>query len=264
MKKQYFFITFLLILNTLFSQNFDRNGNIIELSGLSFEENIIKDFSFDGNKLIFRNYDLGLSEKSYIIESYDFTYTMDNNLTFLLLNNTESFLCLSNEDLCILYDRKSKNPLYIGSCFTEFLGFLSGKNIEASTELVEGQKTYKGSNLCNLTLSSPWVEASKGYGIGDYVIFEPDASYLYFLNGYVSFEKPYLYTANSRVKKVRLSFLDDDSKQSLIVEIKDTPNPQKIGFGFRTKGRVKLEIMDVYPGEKYQDTCINGILLRKY
>ena len=264
MKKIIIYFVFILLGINSFAQNFNNMGDIIELSGLTYEENIIKDFSFGKKKLIFRNYDLGQKEKNYITKSYNLVYSTNNHLTFLLLDNKESLLCLANEDLCILYDKNSPEPICVGSNFTEFLGFLSDKDIEVSTELIEGDKKYGGSNLCNLTLSSPWVESSHGYGVGDYIVFEPNSSFLYFLNGYVSFEKPYLYTANSRVKKIKISFIDDNNIQPKVVELNDTPNPQKISFGFKTKGKIKMEILDIYPGEKYQDTCINGIIIRKY
>ena len=264
MKKIVIFLCIFLFGTFLFSQSFSKVGDIIELSGLSYEENLIKDFSFENNYLLFRNYDLGLPENKYIIQSYNFTYSTINKLTFLKLDDEDSFLCLANEDLCILYDKNSLEPKYIGSSFTEFFNTLSDKNIEASSELTEGKKIYKASNLCDLKLASPWVESSRGFGIGEYIIFEASASYIYFLNGYVSFDKPYLYTANSRVKKIKLSFLDENNRQPLIVDIKDTPNPQKISFGFRSKGKIKMEILDVYPGDKYQDTCINSIILRIY
>ena len=257
-----FLVSFLF--NCTFTQNFDKDGNIIDLSGLFYREDIIKEFAFKDNTLVFWDLNSGREENSYVIKSYDFTYENINNLTFLLLDNKESLLCLANEDMCILYDKNSNNPLCIGTHFTELQSFLRKENITASSELIEGKTVYGAGNLANLALSSPWVEASKGYGIGDYIIFEPNCSHLYFLNGYVSFEKPYLYTANSRVKKIKLSFLDAPDQQPMIVEIKDTPNPQKISFGFRSKGKIKMEILEVYPGEKYQDTCINGIFLKIY
>ena len=85
-----------------------------------------------------------------------------------------------------------------------------------------------------------------------------------FFNGFISFEKPYLYNANSRIKKILLSFPDEIDRTPITVELEDTPNPQKINLGFRCKSLIKIKILEVYNGNKYDDACLHGILLKVY
>jgi len=43
--------------------------------------------------------------------------------------------------------------------------------------------------------------------------------------------------------------------------VEDTPNPQHIDFKGHDGHTLKLIINDVYPGLKWEDTCINAIIL---
>ena len=77
----------------------------------------------------------------------------------------------------------------------------------------------------------------------------------------MTYNKPYLYKQNSRPKKIRLTA---ESLFSIEVDLIDTPNFQTIIFPVRLKNEIlKLEILEVYPGTKYEDTCINAILFEK-
>jgi hypothetical protein len=55
------------------------------------------------------------------------------------------------------------------------------------------------------------------------------------------------------------------NKFSIVVELKDTPHYQEIKFPSVIDGNdtLVLEILDVYPGIKYDDTCINTILFEQ-
>ncbi|MBN2617209.1 MAG: hypothetical protein JXR64_02720 [Spirochaetales bacterium] len=80
---------------------------------------------------------------------------------------------------------------------------------------------------------------------------------MYFFNGFVSFEKPNLYEENSRVKKIKVT--DTISSKFIIFNIDDTPNPQLLKLGELKEWELSIEILDVYKGTKYSDTCINAI-----
>ena len=82
------------------------------------------------------------------------------------------------------------------------------------------------------------------------------------LNGFQS-EKKYLYEQNSRVKKIEITNLDTNIKS--IYEIKDSAEKQKIELQKKTNsanqvGRYAIKILDVYPGTKYKDLCIQTII----
>ena len=119
---------------------------------------------------------------------------------------------------------------------------------------------YKPENLLNYNLDSPWVEGVAGYGIGEKITFESKRGRGLVIGiGYVSFEKPFLYEKNSRPKSVKLTL--KDKNLSKVYELKDTPNPQTLLFPYaeRYEGKVELEILDVYKGVAWDDTCINFI-----
>ena len=80
--------------------------------------------------------------------------------------------------------------------------------------------------------------------------------YLLIINGYISFQKPYLYEQNARIKKIKITGLQ--SNRTEILEVLDTPHPQSVDISFLndTEG-FSVEIVDVYPGTKYEDTCIH-------
>ena len=83
---------------------------------------------------------------------------------------------------------------------------------------------------------------------------------IFISSGFVSFSNPNLYTDNSRIRSIRLS---DNSGNSRIVELLDTPHFQPISLsGIGSSGEssaITLEILDVYPGTRYRHTCVNSI-----
>ena len=62
------------------------------------------------------------------------------------------------------------------------------------------------------------------------------------------------------MKIILESFLDNPKLNDIVVELEDTPNPQKVSLGTSFYGKLRLEILEVYPGIKYEDTCITNIL----
>ena len=83
------------------------------------------------------------------------------------------------------------------------------------------------------------------------------------MNGYISFDKPYLYEQNSRVKQIRITGLE--SNKSEILTVLDTPHPQTVDISFLddTEG-FSVEIVDIYKGKKYADTCIQYLVPYEY
>ena len=86
-------------------------------------------------------------------------------------------------------------------------------------------------------------------------------------NGFISPDKEHLYLQNSRARNIRITYGD----ASFVTELKDTGNYQVIKlpktfetFGterdFSSKGEMKIEILDFYPGSKYSDVVISAIM----
>ncbi|MEA4962438.1 DUF5050 domain-containing protein [Lutispora sp.] len=125
-----------------------------------------------------------------------------------------------------------------------------------------------------------WVEGAKGSGIGEWIKLESgriDANGkktamtqtingIQILNGHIKSKE--LYFANNRVKKIQIEFSDGSS---IIKELDDEFAEYDKSFGeyFGVQeiffdreidtDYIKISILDVYRGNKYDDTCISGI-----
>ncbi len=134
----------------------------------------------------------------------------------------------------------------------------------ASSYLIERNATYWPENL-STEAGLPWASAN-GYGINDTIkIITPAKKglQLALYNGYQSTERPDLYTANSRVKKIRIKNCRNDKTKDVILQ--DTTDEQIIflnELNINTNSYITLEItiLEVYQGEKYEDLCIQAII----
>ena len=155
--------------------------------------------------------------------------------------------------------------------------FNNGNNIEAykaSSYLKEGKTSYDAENTAKIynmmtkreiaSWSSqirPWVEGKKGDGIGE--SFEFDTTFpkgglpldIRILNGYVDPLKPHLFKENNRIKK---ALLETDTGIKKEFKFRDEVEFTQIILPSDVK-HIKLTILEVYKGTKYQDTCITAV-----
>jgi hypothetical protein len=199
-----------------------------------------------------------------------FSLIQDDGITFIDVNYqnnlTEKYLILSNEHICFVYDKNGRRIFRgayggyrTGATRSEFI-FDGPETVVASSYLKEGEISYIAENIGkNNIIGHPWVEGVNGNGIDENLLLKHTGAKAIFISiGFVSYKKPYLYKQNSRPKKIRLSV---ESIFSIEIDLDDTPNFQTIILPKRLKDEIlKLEIIDVYPGTKYEDTCINAIL----
>ena len=154
--------------------------------------------------------------------------------------------------------------------------------IVSSTLPAAGSFNYGKGSMRDNDLRTAWAEGAKGPGIGETIIFEPKDAYvteIALLNGFVSNEA--LYYANARIKKLRVEVEcgegaeESERHQTQEIILPDRPykdlNPRfpfafvdwvvqhPSGDGFIQK--VKLTILDVYPGRKYQDTAVTELYI---
>jgi hypothetical protein len=107
-------------------------------------------------------------------------------------------------------------------------------------------------------LDRPWVEGVPGQGIGETIeVKAPLAHLLVISNGYVSYDKPYLYAYNSRLKKIRIDDLTNGRVYHFTLA--DTPCPQHIRLPEHSI-YVRITIEEVYAGTRWEDTCVNFIV----
>jgi hypothetical protein len=225
-------------------------------------------FSFKDNKITF--WEAGTlkdAEKNFIG-----TYYLENvnHINYINIqwdnNQSEKYLILYNNNLCYLY--KNDGYMYFrgfrvtNAAPGEFCFTVNYDNvqIESSSFLIEHNIKYSTENL-NDKIGICWAEGVSGNGINETLYIKMNgANSLHISTGFVSFNKPYLFKENSRPRKIELSV---DNKYSIIINLDDTPNFQTIKLPEELKKDeiLRMKILEVYPGTKYEDTCINMILL---
>ena len=142
--------------------------------------------------------------------------------------------------------------------------------------------SYLPENAHDNSYESAWVEGVEGYGTGEYLTYyfsqtAPRVTTVIIANGYVKTEKAY--RDNSRVKKLKMYI---NEKPFAILNLEDRRSEQI--FEFDPIGRkrpdyeyndpkweywhelsklpkwtLKFEIIDVYKGDKYDDTVISEL-----
>ena len=266
MRRRIFVFTLLFLSSITFCQNFTESGEILTLDGLSYASDLLNEIVFKEGEISLIKYEGYFEEEEHIILNDKYDIEKKDNMTFLHLKNKNIILlCLANDDILLLYDKNMSSPFFFGFSSMRGLELINQLNsITASSELVENGYVYSANNLGNFNLSEPWVEGVPGNGEGEYITFSGNCTYIYLFNGYVSYSKPYLYERNSRIKKIKITTTTGNGTKVFFFNLFDTPNPQKINLGERVTDDIKLEILEVYSGSKYQDTCLNALLFRIY
>lgn len=134
----------------------------------------------------------------------------------------------------------------------------------ATSALREGNIIYSASNL-STSDGNPWASAN-GYGINDKIrikMFSRSEQSLVVYNGFQSKEKPYLYSQNSRLKRIRICNSLLNKKKE--IKLQDTKDAQEIDINdlLENAGEIinlEIEVLEVFAGDKYTDLCIQAIL----
>ena len=136
--------------------------------------------------------------------------------------------------------------------------------ITASSRLAsQGANNYNEKNLHDFHANTPWVEGVQGYGIGEWVEYtfkaqNPRITTIIILNGYNKSESAW--KNNSRVKKLKLYI---KGKPIAILNLEDTRCTQFFEIDPVTDANkewtMRFEIVDVYKGDKWDDTAISEI-----
>ncbi|MCF8415167.1 MAG: hypothetical protein K9G40_02900 [Crocinitomicaceae bacterium] len=141
----------------------------------------------------------------------------------------------------------------------------------ASSELVGGK--YSANNIHDLNYKTAWVEGVAGQGIGEKITYDfppenPRITKIIIVNGYV--KSPKAWTENSRVKKLKMYV---NGKPFALLELANSKQEQSFSFTplgvadrkdydklrILPRWTITFEIMEVYPGSKYEDTAITEI-----
>ena len=143
--------------------------------------------------------------------------------------------------------------------------YSSANNIVASSALkAQGSKSYKASNIFDRDPETAWVEGVKGHGIGQWIELKNvsvrqdgiwcGVDWISILNGYVKSDKAW--RENGRVKRLKVYC---NGKPKYILELQNSRSLQTFDVSISKGATIRFEILDVYPGTKYQDTVISEI-----
>ncbi len=119
--------------------------------------------------------------------------------------------------------------------------------------------SYDPQNVVDKDYSTKWAEGASGDGIGEWIQVsctqgDASVSQIKIVNGLATdMDKFY---KNNRVKKAKLTFSDGSETT---INLDDTASEQVIDIGYKVTSYVRLTILDVYSGSKYNDTCISEI-----
>lgn len=274
MRKQLLTIIIILLSAQLFSQNFSIDGNY-----LFQEDSLLNMMIIEKNHVILKYENPPINK-----DESKLSYTIEYNygLPFILLSekmpkevaNWKEFeqvdkIITSNKILFLAFQDKNKQMFAFTTGYPQKDRPLTKTRFDewgasykdCSSFLKEKSISYSVDNLRKLAVDTPWVEAAQGNGIGEgFTIVcnseKPLGPYLFIINGYISYEKPYLYKQNNRIKKIKIFGLK--TGKTKILDLLDTPHPQTIDISFITEAEdIRIEIADVFKGTKYDDTCLH-------
>ncbi len=131
--------------------------------------------------------------------------------------------------------------------------------VSASTYLSEPQYNlvHDASKLCDGDISTAWVEGVSGQGIGEFITITLDGTYLVsglrIYNGHQYSSD--IYYKNSRPSSITITC---SNGTSFDVDLSDTLGQQEVTFSSPQEiNSATITINGVYPGSKYEDTCIS-------
>lgn len=137
---------------------------------------------------------------------------------------------------------------------------------KASSALpTKNQLQYDASKANDLSYKTAWVEGVSGSGIGEYLAFyfknnSPRVTKIIISNGYVKSESAW--SNNNRVKRLKIYINETFAG---VLNLQDTKADQYFELGTLGHNKdgsdlvLKFEILEVYRGDKYDDTAITEI-----
>ncbi len=147
---------------------------------------------------------------------------------------------------------------HYGTDRVEAVKYCSSSNLPPSKVATYGPGNAEAFNAANNRLA--WCEGAKGAGIGEWLelsILNGGAfvKTLTIANGYQKSKTAFY--SNARVRKIRIEM---DSGLRITTVLKDRFGDQVITFSdWQDITKVRVTILSVYPGEKYQDTCMTSL-----
>ena len=136
------------------------------------------------------------------------------------------------------------------------------EDVMASSELSESNMTHFAGRVLDGDPDTAWVEGAAGQGIGETLVLTFDGTYqvsgLRICAGYQ--KNDYVYYNNSRPETISVEFSDGSVENYSLADVYD--QEQVVTFSTpKETSYIRIIINSVYPGTKYEDTCISEIKL---
>ena len=230
-----------------------------------FKDSNNYDFAVEVYKRLFLNE--SLLEKKYVCytgnedlcgNGVDFVYTViDGNLVY------QNPLDANSNYIDFYTQRRFKEPPNHLLTDADYLSYsarhLLLKNVkyDASDFITEGLVKYSPENLSKFS-NKPFAVNFNNQLPEITIQSDQEIAGLYICNGFYNDNKSYLYLNNSRVKEIEIVYNNSYSLIHRIV-LEDIQNPQFIPLININEKTIKIKILSVYEGDKYNDICINCI-----
>ena len=243
-----------------------RNNFIVILFFLFFSKalaqeryvNMFLNISFSPTSITISEFDPDIGKSTE--ETYTGTFHEGKPLSVFKCENGKELYVLKSSEILIIYDDEKLYPDW-GVTRKKYRNaelFILDSKISSTSFLTEPSFTYVASNLGDIRLDHPWCEGENDDGKGVLIDMGSCGSGFLISNGFVS-KRHYLYNYNNRVKSIKLTDVNDP-KFSKIIELQDKAEPQYIFIDEQLGRHIIIEILDTYPGSKWNDTCINFII----
>lgn len=135
------------------------------------------------------------------------------------------------------------------------------ENVSASSYLSEKTIKHVPDRIMDDDVTTAWVEGVDGNGEGESVTFtfgdSNSVSGIRIWNGYQKSED--LYYKNARPSELELEFSDGSTERISLQDRSD--GAQRFEFAPHVTSYVKIKILSVYGGNKYEDTVISEVEL---
>ncbi|WP_196888243.1 NADase-type glycan-binding domain-containing protein [Aureivirga sp. CE67] len=146
-----------------------------------------------------------------------------------------------------------------------YCGESNYKVVSSSSLKSTNKYDYNAKSANDLSYETAWIEGRNDSGIGEYLEYyfkngSQSFSRVIISNGYVKSNKSWI--NNNRVKKIKMYI---NNEFFAILNLKDTKKDQVFNVGIIEHDKnekdliLKFEILEVYNGEKYNDTAITEI-----
>lgn len=255
-----------------YANQFNDNSFIYNLyPALSFGNGIIEEF----NVTIDVSDVIGWGGKLKKIEGVDLGFTGSDRI---ITGHYSNFDLNKHRQLKVTYNIKN---WYFKTLYEQYARWPVFK---ADSELAEGKTVYVAANMRDLNCDTAWVEGKSDFGRGEKIKFQIKGwiTQILLVNGFRKTEKTFY--ENNRIKRIALyvdgkklgemefpdrkycrvdmtNILDEGELLNLgnFFDDRNLGKTLQSGRIFAPESDIEIEILDVYRGTKYNDTCVSDI-----